>query len=618
MNRIVKHRPEEGKPLYDYNSVSSYSDCPDRIVCFSERDFNIILNALSTVEKAQTRVYVSRPGHNLYEIASSEQFGTFTTYITGIYERMGDYMACNEYLERIAIALETMQQAQDEQVVNLADVFEALGLEPSESEADILEALDYLLNFPGMPAIPKLPLGQWLSSYFEGRYRSAHLQLLRDIAISERGQAVAQGGIDFAALYDTMGETADSLLVKAGYAGKAYWLWRWIDNDQIPGWAGWITTISGLLLGSIRNAAYDIAEALGLLELSPTVNNSITNNVECSNCGSTGSCGCGGFVSGNQPISEVLDAPVTTEPDREYDPPPTGNESWTEYDTIKCAWLNKILDDYISTLQNIGSLFGFIGVLTAAVFAAMLTIAVPPVGIAVVFAAIAGLVAIDIGLLANFNAIATEIDNRREAILCDLMDATSTDEMIGVFYNYLTSIIPEIQAISVSTQGFYLNSCHGLQSNLLWTPSIENGGVQPEGYEGAECNCEEVGLVAIQVQPCTVGHPMGEIVSGDLTSGTVRLTSLFNEWPHCGGGQTVQRLGIGRLDPEQFFDFSWTIHDSAGNRTIQYHDLEGTLITTDTSTESGPVTGRNILFQSIGTGFSDGLFDMTIDYDLVP
>ena len=139
MTRIVRHRPSENKRLFSYPDLATYSDCDNLVICLSERSLNIILNSMTHIEEMKTRLYSSRDG-DLYTLADEAEFEDFRLWCSQVYNELGSWVMCNEYLERIAIALEEANQAADEQTLNLKDVFEAMGISPSESEADILEA----------------------------------------------------------------------------------------------------------------------------------------------------------------------------------------------------------------------------------------------------------------------------------------------------------------------------------------------------------------------------------------------------------------------------------------------------------------------------------------------
>lgn len=257
----VRFRDSQNVVLFDYPKAEALSGDADRVVFLSQRDFYLLLNSIEFIGEFRNRVFTSHI-RETYEICSDAEWATFQGWVEDLENNLGGWPVSNEYLERIAIALEEANNQAEHQVINLSDLAEVLGIDPSEDTEDLLEAFEYLSQlFPGLPqlSLPTVAIPGFIGQM---RTNGAYLQLLRDISISQRAIATAQGGVDFAGLYDTMGETADSLIVKAGWQGKAYWLWRWLSNDQIPGWTAWITTISGLLLGSIRGATYDVAEAI--------------------------------------------------------------------------------------------------------------------------------------------------------------------------------------------------------------------------------------------------------------------------------------------------------------------------------------------------------------------
>lgn len=329
---------------------------------------------------------------------------------------------------------------------------------------------------------------------------------------------------------------------------------------------------------------------------------------------SSGGCGC--IMGGDTDITDTTDIPPQAEPGREG-PPPTGNATWEEYDGHKCDWIHKVLADYIGTLRNYGGLFGTLGGLTVAVIVGLTLLTVPPLGFALLMAALGALFVIDIAAFAYFTEIAQALEDD-EDLLCELYNSTTTDEMIGIMYGRLTTIIPGLAGMTGAIEASLLDACNSLISNEMFNSAINNGGMSPEGYSGSTCDCGDPGVVAIQDDGCDPANPAGEITDGDLTSGTVRLSSLAIPFGGCSSSTTVQWVGIGRVNPAEVFEFSWTIHDAIGNRTLFYQEEDGTLITTDTATEGGPVIGRNVLMQSLGTDWPDGYFDVTFNYTVVP
>lgn len=495
MARVVQHKFSENKRLFDYYSLAEMDDCDELIVCLSERSLNIILNSMTKIEEFRTRLYVSRED-DFYTLANDSQFEDYRIWVGNVYNELGSYIMCNEKLERIAVALETMVQAQDEQTIDLFDVLEALGLDPTEEEADILEALDYMLNLPGFDILPnfKIPKLGFISSYMEGRYRSAHLQLLRDIAISQRGQTVAQGGLDFASLFDTMGETADSLLVKAGYAGKAYWIWRWISNDQIPGWLGWLSTISGAVLGSIRDATYkvrDAIEAIDLTGIEDAIRESTdTTIVNCNNC------------TASELYSIINDdatqgAYAVVQNDSGWtdtgSPPVSDDTTWEEPvfpDSHKCQAARYIL----------GWLMGFYGhedwalstsdnTLTLAEKIKGILADIPPIGVALnALSVIIGRVLsyLSSGSTDVFVTLNEVLVDLEEQLVCAIYTASGPDEAREAFI----AILNDDGRLSGFEQHF-LNVFLTL-NNVMALPFYSNPEVEPfiDSF-GTECDCEE-------------------------------------------------------------------------------------------------------------------------------
>lgn len=104
----VTHKKPNSIWLFDYPSLASMEICQDRIVCLSERDINIIWQAVKDIDRFRSRVYLDVQGDE-YTKASLEQFEEFQFWVSDLNVHLGDYDVCNELLERIADALEGMQ-----------------------------------------------------------------------------------------------------------------------------------------------------------------------------------------------------------------------------------------------------------------------------------------------------------------------------------------------------------------------------------------------------------------------------------------------------------------------------------------------------------------------------
>lgn len=553
--RWVRHRATDNKRLFPYSELETYNDCDELLICLSERSLNIILNALKSVEEMRTRVWTTRQG-DLYYLADDSQFSTFNQWMSNVYNELGSFVMCNEYLERIAVALEAQVQAIDEQSINLVDVAEALGVAPTETEADILEALDYLLTMPGIDLFPnfKIPKLGFIQSYLESRYKSAHLQLLRDMSISQRGMAVAQGGVDFASLYDTMGETADSMLVKAGYLGKAYWIWRWIDNDQIPGWLGWLSTISGLILGSIRDAGYKVANAIEAIDLTdiPAAIREQTNSATV-NCVSCGGDTIVNVIEEQQPGPGYV-VPEDSGPGDGIDPPndPQGDIIWDDIsgeDDWKCQaakyihlWMSSFFNSSawnLSLTDNLVTVSEMLGLVLAGGNPFSVTYYVVTL---IVGKVLVGLIETGEDFIAQ---IATVWDDNEEDIICALYTGSS---IVGAADN-VRGVLDEEGSLTTTQKAVVdvLLKMVNLGGILFWANDQVNAFVVAMDDT---CDCETEGewqFVDGIGSGDTEANPM--VLSGVLSSGKYRLFLC-----RSGATENIQFVAIsGGYDPGPSF-----------------------------------------------------------------
>lgn len=102
-----KHTKPDSIWLFDYNSLLAMDDCPKWFVLLSERDMNIIWQATLNIDRFRSRVFTDVDGP-YYTIADLDQFGNFKEWVSDMNVNMGDFMACNELLERMTLALEAL------------------------------------------------------------------------------------------------------------------------------------------------------------------------------------------------------------------------------------------------------------------------------------------------------------------------------------------------------------------------------------------------------------------------------------------------------------------------------------------------------------------------------
>lgn len=98
--------------LYDYPSLLSMDDCPELMVWLSERDINIIWNAIQNIDRFRSRVFNASEG-TTYEIVTPDEFSQFQEFVSDCRVNLGEYEMCNDLLGRIANALEGMSTMGD-------------------------------------------------------------------------------------------------------------------------------------------------------------------------------------------------------------------------------------------------------------------------------------------------------------------------------------------------------------------------------------------------------------------------------------------------------------------------------------------------------------------------
>lgn len=108
MQKRVRHTKPDAIWLFDYPSFAAMDDCPELIMCISERDLQIILQSTKDIDRFQSRVFVESENDS-YLTVDDTQFETFQGWVSDMFNNLGSYQMCNEYLQRIALALEGME-----------------------------------------------------------------------------------------------------------------------------------------------------------------------------------------------------------------------------------------------------------------------------------------------------------------------------------------------------------------------------------------------------------------------------------------------------------------------------------------------------------------------------
>lgn len=150
------------------------------------------------------------------------------------------------------------------------------------------------------------------------------------------------------------------------------------------------------------------------------------------------------------PYGAPVPDPAATEGDPDVDPPPTGFDTWDEYFTYKCKAANKIADDWIGTIDNLQTLGGVLGAISAIALAAFLNtsllggllVGVMALGFsagtaaAIVIGLLVALVAGGVGLFAYFADLSADMETDKADLVCDLFFSKSPQAAKNIVLQY--------------------------------------------------------------------------------------------------------------------------------------------------------------------------------------
>lgn len=502
--RVVRHKSDSGHVLFRYPYFEGLSDCDERIICLSERSFAIILNALEYSDKMRTRVYSSAIEDN-YTLVGDTEWSNFQYWVSTVRTELGGYLVCNEILQdmltqqtRIADALESLDQ-KAETAISLNEFVEDLGDALGIGNAFYLLVKAFSEILPNSSNV-KINLGTWLSTIWRTKTFETPMLMANNAQAASLGTIAGAMGAaklldqlksiiaGFSALNDYYDNIRDAMFGDWNVLSFMQSLLDWLIPDSEGGTGGDDPDNDPTLRTSVNN----------LININPRI------ILDCSSCGIGNHCSCSD--GGSTPIDGTyVDNPPTTQPDRETEDPPTGNETWEEYDTNKCNHLHKFIDDYVATLRNWAGLFGMVGGLTAAIIIGITLLAVPPLGIGLILGALSILVSVDIAALAFFNTIADEIEDNRADLICGLMSQTNTSDMVSYFRDQMEIIISDVDLGPFEgEEPYFVDACINLVSNQALETSINNGGQSPEGYD-EECDCGGACVFDIVIPPGQTG-----------------------------------------------------------------------------------------------------------------
>ena len=426
-------------------------------------------------------------------------------------------------LERIAVALEAQQTQIGWTLPQLIQAIEEL--EDEDLKDQLLDWLE-ILNLLGV-VLPDLNLSLGLSGLMEmyttWKFRQSVVNLMEDVAISQRVQATAQFGTSGHALYSLFEESAEKLLLPAGWAGRAVWLWNRVKPTELPAWLGWATDIIGLALGSIRGATYDVAEAIETLNLT-TVQTVIA---QC----------CVGLPQLPQPVAPATVLSQDPGPSSPTSPPTDIPDEITFSELLvengKCKAANYILDTIIAFLNNLPTqlqgqqvtLALIIAGCVASLFAIVTLLGIPVMVLAIFATTLLGLSTMTV-ILEQIDGLRALIEDNRSDLLCILNEAVDSQSAAQGVQQLLSN------EGATPTQ-LTMASC--LFNNVMLAHLFYESDLIDMSSGSGSCPCGEGCDEMLDSHLIFVGDLISE--SGGLTTATFQASSVVNAG--------AQQVGLG-------------------------------------------------------------------------
>lgn len=101
MTERKRHVNPDAIWLYNYPSLAAQDDCAELMVWLSERDINIIWNAILNVDRFRSRVFNANNG-DYYDIVTQDEFSQFQEWVSDCKINLGGYLMCNDLLSDIS------------------------------------------------------------------------------------------------------------------------------------------------------------------------------------------------------------------------------------------------------------------------------------------------------------------------------------------------------------------------------------------------------------------------------------------------------------------------------------------------------------------------------------
>jgi len=454
--RVVKHQLREAKTLYDFTLLQQSDDDKNRVAFLSERDMSIIWTAVYFADKVQPRVFYD--GQNdLYNVVSDEDFQIFKDYVNSLRVTLGEWPVSNLYLERIAIALESID-AKQQSVMSAQELLDYLEDTYGLTSFVYKAAGEVFGMLPDLSV--QLPLTDIIKMAWDTLWRSEiRVMAATHTATTASITSAITAHLPVAvasALTDKLLGIADLILTLTGQLRNwMFGTFNILDGVVKPIWQWWFD-IGGEPEPIPDGDEIQLRQAVALeaiAALTPTVNVDVT----CSACGTSGGGGCSSCGVGAGPVVQPDPAPGQPDPGPPNPAdPPSGYpiEGNPPYDEYKCKAINFLLDSYLSYVNNYTSLAGILSTYSALVlslmginlffaplspfFTALLTAVSTGFLWSYLLTVLPGLT----GLAALFTSYHENLTDSKDETVCLLYEAQDVSEARTILETWITDALP--------------------------------------------------------------------------------------------------------------------------------------------------------------------------------
>jgi len=249
------------EPEFEYTDYNQDWQNDTAIIITCQRTVNLLAGLVDTLGFVNTR-WLYDGSSNIPDVALADIENWLDE------TRRSLIMACDG--ERISIALERIANALDggSEIRHDLDAI-VTALEDIDTGLDITDFVDLVSFFKVLVSkIPSLSLNlapiDLAKLAMDVRYKASTLNYLEDIALSQRGIVISQGGLPIQGIYENLGDTFNAAAagITGGESAGIQWIWQVIKGKDIQIGQDLIDLLNSILFGSVRSATYDVVAAI--------------------------------------------------------------------------------------------------------------------------------------------------------------------------------------------------------------------------------------------------------------------------------------------------------------------------------------------------------------------